>query len=78
MNTVEITCYNPQTGQMETFTAAGASGGGAEPTRPNLMARRVNLSIVDVQQTIAEGRAMGITPIDLLGSGSGVGQGGQS
>lgn len=67
---VRITCIDPATGQPATFEANSISmgGGGSDAKFPNLLAQRINLSMVDVQNTIAEGRAHGIKPFNLIGS----------
>jgi hypothetical protein len=64
-----IYCYNPATGQYTAVqTSSVFSGGSSQPSNPNFMARKINLSIMDVSQTIAEGRQIGIVPFNLFGS----------
>lgn len=67
---IRITCYDPNTGQLKTFDASsiGMGGGGSDAQHPNLMAERLNLSMVDVQYTIQEGRHRGIIPFNIIGS----------
>lgn len=69
---IDITCIGPD-GQPFTFPAntVGPFGGGTEggtPGTPIFPAKRINLSMVDVQQSIQEGRASGIKPFNLFNS----------
>lgn len=69
---VQISCYNPATGQVTQIDAEGVSAsGGAEPVNPSLGAQKINLSIMDVQQTIQDGRARGFKPFSLYQTGLG-------
>jgi hypothetical protein len=70
---VTITCINPQTGAVTTTNSGsieqGGTGFGQSTIGPAAFgAKRINLSMADVQQTIAEGRARGIKPFNLYNS----------
>ena len=70
---VTITCTNPQTGAVTTTTSDGVEQGGSGYGQSTIGpaafgAKRINLCMYDVQQTIAEGRAAGIRPFNLYNS----------
>lgn len=70
---VQITCINSITGEVTTTDSSsveqGGSGYGQSSIGPNAFgAKRINLSMRDVQATIAEGRAAGIKPFNLYNS----------
>jgi hypothetical protein len=72
---IQITCYDPSTGGFKTIDATsidqGGTGFGQSSIGPNAFgAKRINLSIADVQRTIAEGRAAGFKPFNLYNSAS--------
>jgi hypothetical protein len=70
---IQITCYDPATGQFKTFEANTLTDGGSGVGTPSVQAfgaQRINLSMADVQQTIQEGRAQGIKPFNLYNSAS--------
>jgi hypothetical protein len=72
---VQITCYDPATGQMQTIDAStvsqGGGGFGDSSIGPAAFgAQRINLCMYDVQQSIAEGRAAGNKPFNLYNSAS--------
>ena len=73
---ITITCFDPATGTTTTFDGNSVSsfGGGvtgSETSGGSLFgAVRLNLSIMDAQETIAQGRAMGIRPFNIYNSAS--------
>ena len=66
---IQITCVGPD-GTPSTIDLNSVSGSGnIQSTYPHLKAKRLNLSIYDVQMTIREGRASGnIKVFNISGS----------
>lgn len=59
---MQLICPNPNGGPptvVDMATSGSDSAGNVQSQFPALNARRINLCIQDVQQTIAEGRASG-------------------
>jgi hypothetical protein len=55
-------------GSTPSFTSSVISSGGSDPTTAGWGARRLNLTMADVQETIQEGRAMGFGVWNILGN----------
>lgn len=61
-------CGNGNTIPIQTASSSAGSGS-SDPLVPHMGAQKINLSIMDVQQTIQEGRASGKTkPFNISGS----------
>lgn len=66
---VTIRCFDAETGTYKTIEAnsVGASAGDSFQM-PAFGAQRINLSMADVHESIAEGRAAGFKPFNLYNS----------
>jgi hypothetical protein len=68
---ITITCFDPLTGQLKTIDAMTVGDSGSSIAQePSLFARRINLSMADVMESIQEGRAAGFKPFNLYNSAS--------
>lgn len=66
-----LTCPNPDGSGSETVdmnTSGSNDAGVIESQYPTMNARRVITCFADAQQSIAEGRARGIKPFNILGA----------
>jgi hypothetical protein len=70
---ITITCYDPTTGGFKEVPVDTIGQGGAGLGIPQVRAfgaKRINLSMADVQHTIQEGRASGSKPFNIYNSAS--------
>jgi hypothetical protein len=65
---VTIVCDDGSTFQANTVGPFGGGPDGGTPGIPIFPAKRLNLTMADVQRTIQEGRASGIKPFNLFNS----------
>lgn len=63
-----INCGTNPDGSPQMLEVNSVGGGGNDPQYPNLMAQKINLTMMDVQQTIMEGRATDTRPFNIFGA----------